>query len=360
MPTVSKKNGPEELAEQLIQDIRRRRLGVDDPYYTDAEASRMLGVSTTMAHRAMRVLADQQVIKRRGRAGTFISADFGGKTRSRIRTAYVLMRAEWEEMGYQAYASIISGIRSSLPETNVQFSFVPVVDPGRYTRELIASAKAQGEAVGFVAMSCRRAVYLELAESGMPTIVSGMLYPGVPTLPSLDNDPKTAGHLLARHLLDRGHRQLLLVYSMEMRPGNNALFDGISEELTKAKLPHNSLLLRCVPNDSRGFTATVAEALARDVHPTGVICPGLFAADMVTEAIAGLNSKAVNKIEVAAVAASVDDLEKPRPYWYARIKADKEERAGLLGQMLARVAQGEILEPHEQRITMPLMLVEPA
>ncbi|MBN2293639.1 MAG: substrate-binding domain-containing protein [Pirellulales bacterium] len=354
-----KKIGPRELAERLKQDIRHRELAVRDRYLTDAEAGRMLGVSTTMAHRAMRLLVEQRVVERQGRAGTFISEDFGAKPRSRMSTAYVLMRVEWEEMGYKAYGEIISGIRNALPGTNVQFSFVPVVDPGGYTRELIASAKSRGETVGFLAMSCRRDVYLALAESGMPTVVSGTLHPGDPVLPSLDNDPERAGHLLARHLLDRGHRNLLLVNAMEMRPGDNAFYDGISEEITKANLPHNSLVIRCIPHDLRGFTATIGELLARDARPTGVICLNLFAADLVTEAIASLGAKATEQIEVAGAAATIDDWEKPRPYWYTRIKASKAERAGLLGQMLARVSRGESLEPHEQRVVMPLTLIAP-
>jgi hypothetical protein len=126
----------------------------------------------------------------------------------------------------------------------------------------------------------------------MPAVVSGTLHPGDPQLPSLDNDPGRAGRLLARHLLERGHRRLLLVNAMEMRPGDNAFFDGISEEITKADLPHNSLIVRCIPHDLRGFSATISELLARDARPTGVICQGLLSADLVTEAVAGLGPAA--------------------------------------------------------------------
>jgi len=360
MSTVhEKKIGPKELADRLAQDIRLRRLSVGDRYLTDVEAGRMLGVSATMAHRAMRLLAERRMIERRGRAGTFIATDMGGRPRPRLRTAYVLMRAEWEELGYRAYGSLISGIRSAMPGTNVQFSFVPVMNPGGYTRELIAAARSREETVGIVAMSCPREVYLELAEAAIPAVVSGTLHPGDPVLPSLDNDLKRAGQLLARHLLQRGHRRLLWFAAMERRPGDNAFYDGISEELTKANLPHNSLIFRCVPHDLRGFTATIREMLEQDVHPTGLIGSSLRAADLVMEAMASLKSEIAERIEVVAASTSVEDLDQPRPYWYARIAMTQEERARLLGQMLARVSRGEGLEPNQRRVVVPMKLVAP-
>ncbi len=50
------------LAQRLEHDIQSRGLGAGDRYMTGVEVSRQLGVSTAMAHRAMSLLVDKQIL----------------------------------------------------------------------------------------------------------------------------------------------------------------------------------------------------------------------------------------------------------------------------------------------------------
>ena len=61
----------ERLAVRLEQDIRQRGLYAGDRYLTAPEAANLLDVSAGMAHRAMRVLAQRQMLVRRRNCGTF-------------------------------------------------------------------------------------------------------------------------------------------------------------------------------------------------------------------------------------------------------------------------------------------------
>ena len=62
-----------ELAERLARDIRDRELQPGDPYLSTAEAARMLRVSTTLANRALQLLAQRCVHERRQRKGAVVA-----------------------------------------------------------------------------------------------------------------------------------------------------------------------------------------------------------------------------------------------------------------------------------------------
>lgn len=75
----------------------------------------------------------------------------------------------------------------------------------------------------------------------------GRYYADQQHLPSVDSDYYQAGFLLADYLVRAGHRQMALFAAADGRPGDHAFYDGLSESLTRANLPHNSLSIRIYP-----------------------------------------------------------------------------------------------------------------
>jgi DNA-binding FadR family transcriptional regulator len=123
------------LAERLVVDIRRRGLGVGDRYLNTEEISRSLGVGKAAAGKAMRVLADRQILISRQRSGTFIGPGIDPQKHSKVRTIHVLLPAGDATAMHWSFQPFIMGIRKAIPDVNVQFTFVPDVDAVPYVQE---------------------------------------------------------------------------------------------------------------------------------------------------------------------------------------------------------------------------------
>ena len=58
------------MAEKVLADIRHRGLAAGDRYLTTDQVSRMLGVQKATANKALRFLADHELVVRRQPSGT--------------------------------------------------------------------------------------------------------------------------------------------------------------------------------------------------------------------------------------------------------------------------------------------------
>ena len=261
------------LAARLEQDIRHRGLGAGDRYMTAMEVGEKFRVSTTTAHRALRVLADRDAVIRRHNRGTFVGPSLGRQPDSQVRmlNVYVLLPEDSGAGSTVCCPEFIDGIRGQMPGTNVQFSFLPSRDDVDYVHELLRSAGTGGQVAGIVAVSCGREVYRLLAEAGSPTVVFGSLYPGDVTLPSIDEDNHEAGRLLMRYLIEKGHRRVALFTPADSRPGDNAFLDGIHEVLQQAALPHGTMVMRSLPHEQATTAAAAKELLGSSNRPTAFI-----------------------------------------------------------------------------------------
>jgi len=276
------------LAERLVADIHRRGLTVGDRYLTTEEVRRMLGVRKAVAGKAVRRLAEQDILIPRQRAGTFIGPGLQKQNRSRVRTIYVLLPAGDPSGSHWAYQPFIAGIRNSIPEVNVQFTFVPEGDPLPYVQELIEDQRATGHFLGVVAVSCPPEVYRYLSERRVPSVVSGSLYSAELHLSSVDLDNHHSGQLLTQYLVDRGHARMALLSTGVGRPGDNAFLDGVIDTLTAAGLPPNSLIQRSVRNDIEAFRAIAKELLEKPDRPTAVMTRGSFQLAAIAEVAANV------------------------------------------------------------------------
>lgn len=286
------------LAERLMNDIRYRGLSVGDRYLTTDEVSRSLGVGKAAAGKAMRSLAERGILVSRQRSGTFIGPGIGIHRQSKVQTIHVLLPEENLAATHWSYQPFIAGIRRAIPGINVQFTFVPETDSVPYVRELIDGARAAGQFAGVVAVTCPLQVYRYLAETGVPAVVYGSLDSPELNLASVDEDAHESGRLLAQYLIERGHCRLALLTATGGRPGDNAFFDGISEALTAAGLPHNALMQRLTRGDLDALQVAASELFRQPNRPTAVITRGILQADAVASAAAQSGLTVPDQLEI--------------------------------------------------------------
>ena len=358
METVSPAiSGAEQLADRLELDIQNRGLGVGDRYFTTAEAAEMLGVSVSSAHRAMKLLADRNLITRRHKAGTFVGPKGGGaenKTQApKIRTVHLLVPWMKKESFYGYLEPISRGLHNSLPQASVQFSIIPDERRLAWVRKLISDVRLSGGTAGIIAASCPLDVYELLAESELPTVVLGSLSEFGPKLPCIDLDNREGGRLLAEHLIQRGHRRIELITLTMDRHGDKLFFDGINEALTAASLPPNTLSFHVMPEEIGPLQKSMRRLLEQPDCPTGIIARIKRMADVTAACIAELKQQLPEDIEVVFIDHTTDQVESSS-LTHVRTKVSRQENAALVGQMLATMSEGKPLK--DGRITVPVRL----
>lgn len=341
-----------QLAKRLECDIRRRALSTGDQYLTAAQAGDMMAVSTTTAQRAMRILAEKDILVRRRNAGTFVGPGLEEVNGSLVRTVHVLLPEDRDSTLVRT-EPLLEGIRAAIHGAGVHFNFMPPGEEIRYVRELLDTADAHRRTLGVVAIRGTREVYRYLAESGVPTVVFGTLWPGEPALPSINTDEHETGRLLTQYLIDRGHRRMSLLTGAKGWPGDNDFFDGVSEALTAAGLPHNAMIVRLVPHEPAVFSAAARHLLELPNRPTGIIVRGRQFADLVANTAEKKGLFSPRDLEIAFQDYATKDVEES-PYPHVQSQYNFSDIALRIGRMLKTVSQGHPLE--EQRVVIPVKL----
>lgn len=344
------------LAENLEEDIRCRGLGPGDRYLTAAEAGNLLGVSTATAYRAMKVLAERQLLVGQRKRGTFIGPRVDAPHRVVTGTIFLLMRGDKRSLRNIRFETVIDAIRAALPGANVQISFVPEHDVLSYVRRVVSKGRATGELSGVVTGSLPREVHRFLAEFDVPTLILGSTYFDHPGIASLDIDQREAGRLLVRYVIERGHRRMALLTHGQGYPGDNHFFDGVSEALTAAELPHDALVLRLAPDAESA--AMLARALLDTAdRPTAVIARTPGDAEAIARTASSLGLSVPNEVEVVFQYHCIARLEQT-PYPHVRPRLPGERIAELLSRLLGSVCEGKPLDENHVVVPVDLHLPE--
>src|SRR4029077_13047093 len=104
------------------------------------------------------------------------------------------------------------------------------------------------KSLGMVVTLGTRDVQRVAAESGMPVVVHGSVYPGI-DLPSLEVDQEQVGRLMAEQAIQLGHQRLVFVAREYWRRGDNLALDGIQRAAAAAGLGSDSVMVRNVSTD---------------------------------------------------------------------------------------------------------------
>ncbi|WP_425400015.1 substrate-binding domain-containing protein [Aeoliella sp.] len=325
-----------ELANQLMDDITSRGLSPGDRYLSTAEASRLLGVSTAAANRALQLLEHRRVISRQQRKGAFIldySEDNQAPPLHRVHFLTHPLYMRTEGMGND---HILLGMQRDLPGVHVQISFLPQGDETTLVQQLIGQALAADSTDGFVLVRVSCETQRLVAGSGLPAVVFGAVYPGIDGLASLDRDMDSVGGLLAEWMLERGHRRIAYLNRQIVLPGDNTTMEAIAGVLAKAGCPVDSLLVRGLPSDSQASVADLKSLLTRPNPPTGFICRTHRIAENTEAAIVRVGGDP-NKFDIAVCDFFSGGKDECRFAYPRPIEDDKQQ-----GQHLARLLSSQL------------------
>ncbi len=343
-----------ELADQIVSDIRNRKLSPGDPYLTAAETARMLRVSSTAANRALQLLSQRKVLQRRQRKGTFVLDLPETHTSSVLRRVHLLVHQNYLKTEGLMADGIIVGMQSALPGAEVHFNFLPPVDEVDYVNQLIGETMRSSDSEGFVLVRSSLAVQRLLHSSGLPVVVNGMLQPSVSGIAWIDKDYRNVGELLAEHLLRNGFQKIAILMRERMYPGDYRVLDAVRDTLEKAGCTAASLILRCLPPDREAIKAAAVQLLEETREPIGMLCRAEPWATGAAAAAEALNRK------VGIVISDIyrKSFENPPPYPFTRSLLRPEEIGAHIGRMLAQQARGEASDPDHEIIPVKLELPE--
>jgi DNA-binding LacI/PurR family transcriptional regulator len=347
-------SGLDRLASRLEQDIRRRGLWAGDRYLSTAEAAKLLHVSMATAHRALRVLVRRRMLVRHRSRGTFVGPHFKTTQHTVLRTVCAVMPPQEFDLDV-SLESFVRSIRSRVAGSNVQIHFLPPGDVQTYVQGVLHSSLTAGNMVGFVPIGCSREVYRRLADSGVPTVIYGTPYADQQDIPSIDVDHFTGGRLLTEYLTGRGHRRMVLFRATEGLPGDDCFYDGVSEALTAAKLPHNGLIVRVTAPEPAAVAAQLARLLALPKPPTAVIAWTPRMTRAVAAAVEQMNLAATQRCEIVYQnnpALGAGDL----PFTHVQPRLSEEQITARIGEMLEQLGQGRPLG--EPQVVVPVDLCE--
>jgi DNA-binding LacI/PurR family transcriptional regulator/DNA-binding transcriptional regulator YhcF (GntR family) len=268
-----------QLAQRLERDIRIKSLAPGDRYLTASEAARMLGVSRTVADRALLLLAKRDMLVRRRGQGTLVGpvmqadSEAAGQTpRNLLQSVMLLTPSDMVGIGEIRADMLVPFIKQRFDQALVHMLYLPEHDVVDYVAQTVERSRQAGECLGVIAMSCTRPVYGYLAESEMPTVVIGSLYPDQrQSLPSIDFNHFQVGELLVRALASRGHKRLGLMLGGAGRAGTESLLNGVLSGMHDADLSPADLLPRFYPGNQEGFTAQLKSLLSMPDRPSAII-----------------------------------------------------------------------------------------
>jgi DNA-binding LacI/PurR family transcriptional regulator len=344
-----------ELADRLTADIHERLLKPGDAYLTTAEAARLLGISTTTANRAMQLLVQRNVLARSQRKGSTVATPVSRAARE-LRCVHVLVqRRHLQREGMFADGRLI-GMQSVFPNAQIRFDFLPEGDEVAEIERLTQAALAARQPEGFVMVRASLEAQRALAACGLPAVLSGTPYPSVRGLPWMDRDHREVGRLLARHLLGKGARWLLVVMRERMQQGDYLVLDAIRDTLAAAGLHGDALTLRCLPSDRDATAGEVACFLESTRERGGIICRG---APLAEAALIGAEavSRRPGRQPIIAVCDLFGASNAAACFPHVRPLLDPQEWGVRTGKLLLSQVRGETLDPDHELV--PVELVVP-
>ncbi len=255
-----------------------------EKYLIAKDASDLFEEHIITVHRAMKILADKEILVRQRRKGTYVGPNFTrypGEQRSPLNAVHVMMAMDYYQTSGFPVNDLIDGIKAMLPTAPIQVHYVPDHDSLGYTRDVLNQIQSRRYPEGMVLIRSSRAVQELVAERQIPAGVFGNVYPGIGSLPWLDVDQEMTGRLMASYALKAGRRKFALLMRSEWRRGDNLLLNGVTRCLGQAGLNMDSMTTLSVPSELETIEHEVNNLLGQPDAPTAILCRGDYHADIV-------------------------------------------------------------------------------
>jgi DNA-binding LacI/PurR family transcriptional regulator len=345
-----------ELANRIVQDIRKRKLKSGARYETTAEVCKRFDVSLQTAATAMARLAERKILVRLRKRGTFI-----GPAPAEVEHVAVmpprlifLMRPVRRGSAIPSFVTLPILLQRAMPAVIVQTFIVERGADVDVLRQAVNLLPFGAPLAGIVTGDRDRPLYEALAALDVPTVVFGTLEAGVPDLPSVGLDYTEAGRTLAACLIRRGHRRLAVQLAANAER-DHVFADAIADACAAARLPPTALRVRTYSNDDAVTVASLVQLLSDPSRPTAIITRG--------SSLAGLAHAAANQCGLR-IGADLDiawadecwRTDVPPDYTYIEPLLTGEELAERIAGMLTDQAAGRPLQ--ERHVFVPTRLHE--
>jgi DNA-binding LacI/PurR family transcriptional regulator/DNA-binding transcriptional regulator YhcF (GntR family) len=345
-----------ELADRLVADIEARGLSHGDRYFTAAEAAKILGISTSIANRALQILERRGIIVRQQRRGAIIVDPLKRKPASLDRVHFLVHKKYLRTEGIGQDETLL-GIEHRLPAVPVQLSFLPSGDETPFVKELISDSMRTKRTDGFVLVRASYETQSLFSQADLPVAVFGTVYPSIQNLAFLSADMFETGRQLGAHLLSRGHKRLAYFNRQLVFGGDQHTMDGIASAMRSVGSSVDKVTFRFLPGHREAYAAAAAQLFDQTGdRPTGFICRTVLMADAVMEVAEERGFVADRDFEVVVCDCYLRPGEQAR-YTWAKSVIDAEEQ----GRRLAELLIGQVENPAEPagKHVMPVTLEHP-
>lgn len=329
-----------DLADRIQSDIQTRKLKPGDPYFTTSETARSFQVSGTTANRALQLLTQRRVLVRKQRAGTFIADPESHGSGQTLQRVHLVVHQKFLEREGLLADGILIGIQRELPEAELQFNFLPHRDEEVYVEEVVNRALKSSETEGFVLQRAQVGVQRILEESGLPTVVNGVLQPSITGLAQIDRDQHQIGGLLFQELQRQKCQRVLVILRDQVTAGDHLLLDSVQRDMSQAGFGLDQLMVRCLPADDRAIQVSALDVLKDSTGKLGILCRSEPAARAIAAAVEELS---LTKSQRPALVVADRFTRDNAACLFPHIKASLSpiEYGQEIGKMLIRQTRGE-------------------
>ena len=344
-----------ELAQQLEADIRRKQLKPGDPYLLLVEAARMLGVGTSTANRALQLLAQRGILERVQRRGTFIGSLQREASPGALKRVFMVVHRSYLRQEGLMADGVLVGIQGILPGADVQFNFLPAIDPTDYVDGLIGEILRAKEPAGIVLTKVPFVVQRAVKDSGLPAVVHGSLYPSVEGMAWVEQDNPAIARLVANFAIKHHCAHVCALTREVMFPGDNVVLGELGRLLGAAGYKAGGFSVNHLPDDRQAIMSEVTQIMHR--HPTDLClaCRSEAKAEAAIAVIERLQPKGRRRPRLIVTGLYQRPTgEYPHPYVFPTMSSE-EIGAAIGGLLAAQVTDAQAPKGH---IVVPVELSE--
>lgn len=338
------------LAALILQDIRGRGLRPGERYLNGQEIAEKHCVTVITANRALQLLAERRVVERRQRAGTFIAQQFQPLAgQPPIRCIHLLMPVTYFRASRSMVEQAVYGLHSALPDSHIQFTFLPTTGELAFVRQLAEQARASDTLTGLVLYVSSAEIQQFVREAGIPAVVFGSVYPEAGELPWVDRNQRQIGQVLGEFLLSEKHERAAVLMRERWGYGDNLLLDGIQAALS-GKSSSTPCRMRSIPAIPELGGGIIRALLKGEDAPTALICRSERIAKLAHFVATQLKIKVPQQLRIVA-AESVPGFPCVVP------QISQEEQGEIVGRMLKQLNEGA--HPSPNHVLVPVAFHNP-
>ncbi|MEN9360298.1 MAG: hypothetical protein RL095_1833 [Verrucomicrobiota bacterium] len=264
-----------DLRNLIIEDIRRKGLRDGDRYLGADGVGELLGVSPVTANRLLAAMAEENLVVRRRKAGTFVGSGFVRDEQQRrdgLRVLHILMVKEnsHDQNSDERWSEVMW---KQVPGAALRIHQVPEDESFFHARHIVGQIAASGLDEGLILIRATERIQRLVAQSGVKAVVFGHLFPGVGGLHCVTMDQTKAGELAVAACRAQKCQQLVVVMRASWRMGDADFFAAILRQAGAAGLRADQIQLVVADEEPDACSDQIRQALASSPSGRiGLIC----------------------------------------------------------------------------------------